>query len=363
MNKQIIEEASNWAVKIDNGPISKIDRVQLADWLKKSPVHVSELLTALSLFAGIAKMDSSMSIDLERLFVNEDFDVVRLFDLSQQEELIDLDPAPKTKPTPRKYNWLVISSIAATFVMVMIGSSLIGRSLVFDRPEQNILAASTGLGELRILDLEDGSIIHVNTSSSVSAKITSTSRIVELTKGEAYFDVKPDPTRPFLVIAGNTVIEAIGTAFNVRYIDGDAIVEVTEGIVSVREANTNLKQILSISEVHIVSPVLLKVGQKARFSGDLDEPLIAETNVEDVAAWRTKQLIFESATLVEIATEFNRYNHTKIIIEGTTLQQEKFSGVFTSDDPESFIGFLQLVGEVSVIENQSEIHIKYSKTQ
>src|SRR4029077_19161785 len=93
--------------------------------------------------------------------------------------------------------------------------------------------ASTDIGERSLLVLADGSKVTLNTASAVHADYTGPERRVTLVRGEAFFDVAKDHTRPFVVSAGSRNVIAVGTAFDVRLQDRRVRVTLVEGKVRV----------------------------------------------------------------------------------------------------------------------------------
>jgi ferric-dicitrate binding protein FerR (iron transport regulator) len=96
---------------------------------------------------------------------------------------------------------------------------------------------ATAVGEHTSWDMPDGSLITLNTDSEVKIEYREDGRDAFLLRGEAHFDVASEPGRTFHVYVANGVVEAVGTAFNVRLRDERQVeVAVTEGVVQVRQA-------------------------------------------------------------------------------------------------------------------------------
>ncbi|HYG28420.1 MAG TPA: FecR domain-containing protein, partial [Caulobacteraceae bacterium] len=93
----------------------------------------------------------------------------------------------------------------------------------------------TALGERRVVALEDGSRVELNTDSRIEVAYAEDQRRIVLLKGEALFEVAKDPSRPFVVMANGAEVRAIGTAFNIRLREKLVELTVTEGVVSVKE--------------------------------------------------------------------------------------------------------------------------------
>jgi len=185
-------------------------------------------------------------------------------------------------------------------------------------------------------------------------------RSIRLLEGEALFNVEHDPARPFRVIAGPTVIEAIGTRFNVYRTDAGTTVSVVEGIV---EISPTIPPALSARaappprsdaqpQVRPVSVVAERVvaGEQARVS--LEGEIVKEA-VPDrarVVAWRERRLVFRGDPLEDVVREFNRYNELQIRLEGDALRARRLTGVFDADDPMSLLQFLTRDGTLIVDE-------------
>ncbi len=162
-----------------------------------------------------------------------------------------------------------------------------------DKP-LNALHFATALGETKEIQLADGSHVRLNGGSTLDAAAGygQTDRKLTL-HGEAYFEVAKDKARPFIVGAGGTYAEALGTKFNVRMSSADQGVQlsVTEG--RVRFSANKFKELI------------LTAGQVAHFDpmkGFVREPMVAH----DAAGWVDKRLIFKSTPFQEAVEQIER---------------------------------------------------------
>ena len=202
--------------------------------------------------------------------------------------------------------------------------------------------------------MEDGSIVHVNTQSEIAIRYTDDKRIVQLLRGEALFDVAHNPSRPFRVMAGDTIAEAVGTTFNVYRTQAGASVAVIDGKVAVTAPGARLEAEQEAGDPAAAvartddGRLLLEAGQKAEVANASNTVRVAAANIKAVSSWSVGQLIFESERLSAIAEQFNRYNRIRIIIDDKKLGMTELSGVFDADDPESLISTLEVMGGVLV---------------
>ena len=365
-NRQIAEEAAEWAVRIDAGPLTPSERGQLADWLTASPVHSDELLLSASLLTGIERLDGRDSPSIEALLAEPAPVVIPLSRSSQDKSAANAGrSAPESSPGWR-YGRAARAAVAASVVLLVAASAavLVPGSLSERAPSAADAEAlphekfsgrlvRTGFGEQRSIVLEDGSVLYVNTDSQLRVTLTETARRIDLLRGEALFEVAHDSARPFRVHAGRTVAQAVGTKFNVeRTADGVTVV-VVEGKVLVggkgdkvvtkargRQSRAGL--------ANEPAQVLLVAGTRADVPTAAVRPAVSRADIETATAWRLRRVSFSDEPLADIAGEFNRYNRRKIVVADADLADTPLSGTFNADDPESFVAFLEMSNGVEV---------------
>jgi len=196
----------------------------------------------------------------------------------------------------------------------------------------------TALGEIRRVPLADGSVAAINTESAITVDLREESRSVNLKKGEAFFQVAHDPVRPFTVAAGEVRVRAVGTAFGVRrYAEGSEIV-VSEGAVEAWSKNAAGNRIrLKAGERTFVSVLPTKADTKPA----LAETAAAVPAIDRALAWREGKIELAGESLAYAVAQFNRYNDRKIVLGNKAVGQERFYGIFRTDDPEGFAQAVQ----------------------
>jgi transmembrane sensor len=190
---------------------------------------------------------------------------------------------------------------------------------------------STRIGEVREVLLEDGSIVTLNTNSEISVKYSNELRQIHLQRGEALFDVAKNKTRPFIVLAGDTQVRAVGTSFSVSMLPQHPIqVLVKEGVVELKRADN----------VARVVPVRVTANMRALSSPS--DRIVAESmpqeHVKRDLMWRYGQIAFDNETLSDAADEFARYNQVRIVVD-PAAGSRTITGLFAASDP---IGFAKL---------------------
>ena len=207
--------------------------------------------------------------------------------------------------------------------------------------------AVTGVGAFQRLELEDGSVVQLNTDSAVNVRYTPTERRVQLLRGEAHFTVAKNPARPFTVAAGRVAVRAVGTAFNVRLRPEAVEVLVTEGRVEVKDS---VRGESLLGRTAGAEPAVLTQGERAVIAAvatvaapaatALVEPVSAPV-IERTLAWQERRLEFDATPLSEVVAEFNRYNRHQIVIADPRLAAKQFGGNFRADGHEAFVSLLE----------------------
>ena len=201
--------------------------------------------------------------------------------------------------------------------------------------------ASTETGERSLLVLADGSRITLNTASAVHADYTGRERRVTLVRGEAYFDVAKDPSRPFIVSAGLRQVIAVGTAFDVRLQEHKVKVTLVEGKVRILRVATPIA--VDAAPIQSIPAVMLEAGS-ALVAEDGAADRIEQIDTERATSWRSGKLVFDGERLVDVVAEMNRYSREKLEIADPALQGRKVSGVFEPTSGEAFAKALEAYG-------------------
>jgi transmembrane sensor len=186
---------------------------------------------------------------------------------------------------------------------------------------------TTRIGETRILTLADNSVVTLNTDSRLQIAFSPELRKLRLLRGEALFHVAKNKKRPFVVIADDTQIRAVGTSFTVRLSQSRPLqIVVQEGVVEVTRPS-----VPAATPVRAVADTQTVVAKK--------EPItvlpIPYTKVARTLAWQYGQIAFDNETLREAAEEFARYSNTKVVVD-TAVAGQTITGLFAANDPMGF---------------------------
>ena len=182
---------------------------------------------------------------------------------------------------------------------------------------------ATRPGEQKVATLDDGSRIALNTDTRVGVQFDDSRRRITLEKGEAMFEVAHDAARPFVVIAGDTRVQAIGTVFIVRRTGDDVVVTLIKGKVAVTPDQPPAGRATE-------AMLMLRPGEK--LTEPADGPIrIEPESVEVATAWRRGQRIFRETPLGSAVAELNRYGGPVIMVDDPRIAALPISGVFTTN--------------------------------
>jgi transmembrane sensor len=336
---QIAAEATRWFEALRHEVPDAGLRADFARWLKRSPRNVQHFLFATALDRTLDSLDARRELDVEAMIAEAGNDVVAL-----RAEVHSPEPVARQMYPHRRGQRL--AGIAATFAVAVTGWWVFAN---IDRPQ----VFTTAIGEQRTIRLEDGSVLQLNTDSRVRVQFSDDGRDLALLKGEALFKVAHGAARPFRVRAGDSLIQALGTQFNVYRKPGGVAVAVLEGKVAVSARDKR-----AAYESGEAQATVLAAGETATVTAGtvirehLDEAAHA-------AAWRQRRLVFRIDPLSEVIAEFNRYNRApKLRLEGMDGAARHYTGTFDADDPDSLALLLSQDSTLSVERSEQEIVIR-----
>ena len=217
----------------------------------------------------------------------------------------------------------------------------------------------TGLGEQKVVELSDHSHITLDARTRLRVRFSADARFVQLLEGQAQFTVAKDPARPFKVEAGSKIIVAVGTVFDVEYVDQQVHVAMVEGKVAVlsqdQSGSASTPRLDSKSNFQSIE---LSAGEALSVRPDGAATVLPKADIEAATAWRQGKVIFRDQTLAEAVHRLNRYSRQQVVIDGLALAQMKVSGVFESGDAQAFAEAMQAYLPVVADSSQSMIHLR-----
>ena len=286
LEARLDEEALHWVVRIHSGPVLESLQAECDAWRMQSPAHERAYRAAESLWQDVGHAHLRVPISAERTF----------------------------QRVPGRTSWAV-----AACLLLIIGAS-------FTEPLREWINEVTadyqsGVGQQRMVSLQDGSTIQLNTDTAINVAFSNSRRGIHLLKGEAAFTIATDPHRPFTVQSGSIQTRALGTVFSVRHQKDMTTVTVIEHSVQVNVASA-------------ASPLVVHEGEQLSYSLQQGASTVRRVDLERETAWQRGKLIFESKPLTEVVAELNRYRHGRIVILNPALRPVHVTGLFDMADPD-----------------------------
>jgi len=304
------------------GEATSDDRVFLAAWLKADLAHKEFFNSCRNTWASLerSKIESQVDVDQEWNTLKKKVDL---------SPVIELKPAFGSSWNKEDRRFFSPRSLryAALLIILIIPAFFIFRILV--GPHTKRMSADVALLESK---LPDGTSVTLNTGSTIEYpdSFKNHERDVNL-RGEAYFEVTHDKSRPFIISAGKVRIQVLGTSFyvNTNALNGKMEVVLTNGKVAIYYDDDLSRQ------------VILAPGEKADISVD-QEGIIKTTNDDpNYISWKTHRLVFTNDHLGEIVKTLGKVYHAQIRITNPAVSQCRLTATF---DDQTLGSVLNVIG-------------------
>ena len=213
------------------------------------------------------------------------------------------------------------------------------------RPVYNTINVPVG-GEYR-LTLSDGTKVFLNSMTALKYPVQfgQDKREVELV-GEAYFEVKKNAAKPFVVNTKEMKVEVLGTSFNVNaYKDSkNTVTTLVEGKVKISHPlNGEDDQILNPNEQAVMDNLTGKI-------------LLCKVDVSNYVSWKDGQIVFYDMPLEDIMVLLTRWYSAKVFYMNPEVRSIRFSGSLDKyDEIGKFIDIIEATQEVNVKINDNTI--------
>jgi transmembrane sensor len=210
-------------------------------------------------------------------------------------------------------------------------------------PTTSSLATGATLTQPARQLLADGSQIELNGDAQVRVEFSPAVRRVTIVRGEAHFEVAHDTARPFVVIAGEISVRAVGTAFAVRLAPDDVNVLVTDGRVAVDRATAD-PLAAPVQPLAFVSKGARVAVAPADLVPHAPAPAVVEVSAPELAeqlAWRVPRLEFNDTPLREAVELFNRHGNVRLTLAAPALGDLRVSGIVRADNAPALLQLLR----------------------
>ena len=333
--------AASWTELLERRSLTGSEQRKLAKWLIASPKHVEELLFASALLRDLEGIDPARTISVDELLSGYN---------------IEHFPNRNSSGGRETRRWTRAWQAAAAAALLVVSLLLV--TLFVDGWEFSEFDDSshfvTDVGEQRSIVLDDGSLVHMNTRTTLRVSMNKLERSIYFESGEAMFEVARDESRPFNVAMPETIITVLGTSFNVYKRPEAVQVSVLKGRVSVTPVSGDeLAKSPPVSATTIPnnaesSRVTLNEGEQIAIAPGGEMSRVEPTDITSVSAWRDRRLIFSDQAVSRVVEEVNRYNRAQIHVQDQRLADVRITAVLDVDSPESLVEMLKVSHDVVV---------------
>ena len=293
---RIRREAADWLARMGAGPDAE-NQAAFQRWYEADPRHADAYDRMAAIWSGASRISRA-----------------------PKAMLVDKKPVPLFR---RPFGFALAASFVvaiALATMVLLGSPWRGGS---KGPSEQAMALASTVGEVRQVDLPDGSRVILDSDSRVDVRLSSTERRLTLREGRARFIVAHE-TRPFIVSAASNEVVATGTIFDVSLFQGQLAVVLIEGSVEVRRPGGAPDR----------GTQRLSAGQKLVAGGDA--PAVRQPVIQGETRWPSRMLEFEDTPLREAVALVNRYSRTQLRLGDERIGNLRVSGAYRAGDVEGF---------------------------
>jgi len=229
----------------------------------------------------------------------------------------------------------------------LIGAFLLSSAYIYFRekeiipPKTNYFAVQSNPGVRTLINLSDGTTVYLNSSGKLTYPdhFTGNHREVKL-EGEAFFRVKSDPSKPFIVHTNDdkTVVQVTGTEFNVQSFKDDNVFTTTlvEGLVNVTLKRKNGSD----------TRMKLTSSDKIIFDKNTDSVAIVKTDTEIETAWTKDRLIFRNLPMPQVLKTLAYNYNAEFEIRNPAIYSYRFTGTFQSRQLAQILEYIKISSNI-----------------
>ena len=294
----------NIIIKYLQGKANNEEKSLLFEWIEKDKVNKDEFIEIKKVWALTAKHKNIEGISW-----------------------VDLKNSANKEINKRFLNFRLLKQAAIFILLIGLGAVIqyffsdltSDKNLVYD---QN-LSVSAPLGQMTDLELPDGTLVKLNSGTTVlyNGDFSSGNREVFI-EGEAFFDVQTDKEHPFIVKSKLLDVKVYGTSFNICCYpeDKDFSATLVKGSISILDKEGN--------EISKLQP-----GDKAAYTEPESNITVSQINTLLYTSWKEGLVTFRNEKMKDIARQIERWYNVEIVIQKEGLDEERYFGTILKNKP------------------------------
>ena len=246
-------------------------------------------------------------------------------DLQSLKKKLDLSPKETAKVVPL---WQRLSVAAGVLVLVGFGF------WAFNQFSSSSIENFQSGNQVKVFALADGTEVWLNKNStlSISSDYGETTRKVDL-YGEAFFDVKRDESKPFIIKTNESMVTVLGTSFNVKETAESTTVLVTSGKVSLAGDGQQ---------------VILTKGERGHHDYQTNQVVEKAESSQNDLVWKTGRFIFKSESLGAIVNQLEHHYDISIKVENPVMFSCEISAVMSAKELGAVLEKVAAAGKMDI---------------
>jgi len=319
-NEEAYELATEWLLRLSSPDVARADLQGWLEWLNRTDDNRVAFETMQEIYHRFAFMPAPLKQELQLASVGRSM-------------------GPKTARTAWASRRALIAA-AAVLVTTAGAAWWVGHNAM---RAETIQAPAEHSMTLR---LADGSTAVIGADAMISVEYTKDVRGLNVMRGETYFEVQHDATRPFVVRAGDVQIKAVGTAFNVTRASDAVSVTVTRGVVEVttmRSAGEPGGGLRRRYSVRVASGQKITLATDEKINNGFS--LVSVENVE----WRNGRAVFVGAPLSRVIALINKTGDVRIVINDPRVAELDYSGTILASRINEWIAALPKIYPIDIV--------------
>lgn len=246
------------------------------------------------------------------------------------------------------WRWL---QVAAVVLLPILGATIVYQYRENAALASDEITVSTGTGERATVTLPDGTNVTLNALSALRyhARTFNKDERQLLFDGEGYFDVRKDPSHPFVILSDGLSVEVLGTRFNLLSRRDEMLAKLTleHGKVSFTAVGSGANATLEPRQM----AVLDKSTGRIRVSDVGDD-------LQNATAWKHQKLVFSNTPLSDVVATIEKTYGVDIVIDRKINMNDMFTGVMPSNSLSEALEILEQSYHLKAIVGEKKITIR-----
>jgi len=307
------------AIKYLSNEASNEERTSLYNYLEKDEfynlfIHLRDEWEK----AGMVELESEFNIEngIEKLTQK----------IQKVEHSFSFDHKGNRTPKRLLFNPTLLKYAALIVFLLVLVSGALYISGIFKLQQTAITwnEKQTVMGEKFMATLSDGSTIILNADSKLKypTRFTNGKREIYL-EGEAYFEVKHDSSKPFIVHSRNLSITVLGTKFNVNAFPNgkDIVVSLVEGSVKISKEESGVTENI----------VMLRPDQQLSYNKGYEIGTVEQFDLHEATGWKDNELIFRKEPFSSVLIKLERAYGVKFELQDNSFNNKNITANFQDE--------------------------------